>query len=193
MIEIRFHGRGGQGAVIASEILADAAFREGKYVQAFPMFGVERRGAPVTAFTRIDDKPIRIKFSIYNPDYVVVLDPTLVGPVDVAGGCGVPSPYKEDQAKRQALILINTSMKPSEVNLKGPFKVTTVDATSIAVKYGLGSRLAPIVNTSILGGFARATKEVSLEKLLDAVREGVPTKQEENIMATKEAYEKVMQ
>ncbi len=192
MIEIRFHGRGGQGAVVASEILADAAFREGKYVQAFPMFGVERRGAPVEAYTRIDTKPIRIKFSIYNPDYVVVLDPTLVGPVNVAAGCGTPSAYKEGQEKHQALILVNTSMKPSEITLKGPFKIATVDATSIAVKHGLGSRLAPIVNTSILGGFARATKEVGLEKLLEAIREGVPSKTEENTQAAQEAYEKVI-
>ncbi|MBU7015375.1 MAG: 2-oxoacid:acceptor oxidoreductase family protein [Theionarchaea archaeon] len=191
MIEIRFHGRGGQGAVIASEILADAAFRDGKYVQAFPMFGVERRGAPVTAFTRIDNKPIRIKFFIYNPDYVVVLDPTLVGQVDVAAGCGMSSSYKE-QEEGKAMILINTSMDPKDVGLKGMFSVATVDATSIAVKYKLGSRQAPIVNTAILGAFAKATGEISLDLLLKAIGEGVPAKQEENAQAAKEAYEMVV-
>lgn len=191
MIEIRFHGRGGQGAVVASEILADAAFREGKYVQAFPMFGVERRGAPVTAFTRVDDKPIRIKFFIYNPDYVVVLDPTLVGQVDVTAGCGVPSSYKEEMG-RKAMILVNTSMKPSEIDLKGPFTIATVDATSIAVAHGLGSRLAPIVNTAILGAFARATGEVKLDLLLNAIKEGVPAKHEENAQAAQDAYGKVV-
>lgn len=191
MIEIRFHGRGGQGAVVASEILADAAFRDGKHVQAFPSFGVERRGAPVEAYTRIDDKPIRIKFFIYNPDYVVVLDPTLVGQVNVTAGCGVPSSYK-DQKNGRALLLINTSMDPSEVNLKGPFTIATVDATSIAVSHGLGSRLAPIVNTAILGALARATDEVKLDFLLDAIREGVPSKREENVQAARDAYEKVV-
>jgi 2-oxoacid:acceptor oxidoreductase gamma subunit (pyruvate/2-ketoisovalerate family) len=192
MIEIRFHGRGGQGAVVASDILADTAFRDGKYVQAFPMFGVERRGAPVTAFTRIDDKPIRIKFFIYNPDYVIVLDPTLMGAVDVASGCGIPSSYKEGRAEDEALILINTGMKPSEIDLKGPFKVATVDATSIAIKHGLGSRQAPIVNTAILGGFAKVTGEIKLDLLLKAIKERVPIKHEENVQAAKDAYEKVV-
>lgn len=83
MIEIRFHGRGGQGAVTAAEILAKAAFKDGKYSQAFPFFGVERRGAPVMAFTRIDDKPIDLRYQIYNPDYVLVLDDGLLNVVDV--------------------------------------------------------------------------------------------------------------
>jgi 2-oxoacid:acceptor oxidoreductase gamma subunit (pyruvate/2-ketoisovalerate family) len=192
MIEIRFHGRGGQGAVVASDILADTAFREGKYVQAFPMFGVERRGAPVTAFTRIDDRPIRIKFFIYNPDYVVVMDPTLVGQVDVTAGCGISSSYKE-QEEGKAMILINTSMNPSEIDLNGPFSIATVDATSIAVEHKLGSRQAPIVNTAILGAFAKATGEISLDVLLDSIRERVPAKQEENAKAAEDAYGKVVQ
>ena len=97
MIEIRFHGRGGQGAVIASNILAEAAFKEGKYVQAFPFFGIERRGAPILSFTRIDEKAIRIKNQIYNPDCIVVLDPTLIDAVDVTSGL-----------KENGLILLNT-------------------------------------------------------------------------------------
>ncbi len=191
MIEIRFHGRGGQGAVVASDILADTAFRDGKYVQAFPMFGVERRGAPVTAFTRIDDKPIRIKFFIYNPDYVIVMDPTLVGQVDVTAGCGVSSSYKE-QKEGKAMILVNTSMDPSDVKLKGPFSVATIDATSIAVEHKLGSRQAPIVNTAILGAFAKATGEIKLDILLDSIKSHVPAKIEENVQAAQEAYERVV-
>jgi 2-oxoacid:acceptor oxidoreductase gamma subunit (pyruvate/2-ketoisovalerate family) len=192
MIEIRIHGRGGQGAVVASDILADTAFRGGKYVQAFPMFGVERRGAPVTAFTRIDDKPIRIKFFIYNPDYVIVMDPTLLGAVDIAAGCGIPSSYKENKEEREALILINTGMNPSDIDLQGPFRIATVDATSIAIAHGLGSRQAPIVNTAILGGFAKATGEIKLDLLLEAIKEGVPAKHEENAQAAKDAFEKVI-
>ena len=191
MIEIRFHGRGGQGAVVASDILADTAFREGKYVQAFPMFGVERRGAPVTAFTRIDDRPIRIKFFIYNPDYVVVMDPTLVGQVDVTAGCGISSSYKE-QEEGKAMILINTSMDPSEISLTGPFKIATVDATSIAIEHKLGSRQAPIVNTAILGAFAKATGEINLDVLLSSIKSHVPVKHEENAQAAQDAYKKVV-
>lgn len=191
MIEIRFHGRGGQGAVVASEILADAAFRDGKQVQAFPMFGVERRGAPVTAFTRIDDKPIRIKFFIYKPDYVVVLDPTLIGQVDVTAGCGAPSSYKE-QSEVEPLILVNTSMKPSQVDLEGPFSIATVDAHSIALSHGLGSKQAPIVNTAILGAFAKATGKIKLDLLLESIRDGVPAKHKENVKAAQDSYEKVI-
>jgi len=97
MIEIRIHGRGGQGAVVASRILASAFHREGKYVQAFPQFGMERRGAPVAAFTRIDDKPIWLHCEIYEPDHLIILDPTLVGQIDITTGLkpeGVELPYK---------------------------------------------------------------------------------------------------
>ncbi len=86
MIEIRTHGRGGQGAVIASEILAEAFFREGKYVQAFPAFGVERRGAPVVAFTRVADDEIRERCEIYEPDHLIVLDPVLIDTVNITAG-----------------------------------------------------------------------------------------------------------
>ena len=98
MIEIRFHGRGGQGAVTAAEILAKAAFEDGKFSQAFPFFGVERRGAPVMAFTRIDDKPIQIRYQVQNPDYVVVLDDGLLDVVNVFSGI-----------KNDSSIIINTN------------------------------------------------------------------------------------
>jgi len=86
MIEIRIHGRGGQGAVIASEVLASAFFKEGKFVQAFPAFGAERRGAPVAAFARVDDQPIRIRHFIYEPDHIIILDPTLIESTQVDSG-----------------------------------------------------------------------------------------------------------
>ena len=95
MIEIRFHGRGGQGAVTAAEILAKAAFKDGNYSQAFPFFGVERRGAPVMAFTRIDDKPIELRYQVYNPDYVLVLDDGLLNVVDVFAGIKREAPFAE--------------------------------------------------------------------------------------------------
>lgn len=179
MIEIRFHGRGGQGAVVASNILADAAFREGKYVQAFPYFGVERRGAPVTSFTRIDKNPIKIKSQVYNPNYVVVLDPTLMDVTDVTSGLN-----------KDGIILINSDKDPKYYNL--PFKTATVDATSIAIGNKLGSKMAPIVNTSILGAFAKISNEVMIESIILAIKENAPSKKEENIKAAKEAYEKTL-
>jgi len=180
MIEIRIHGRGGQGAVIASKVLAAAVFQEGKYAQSFPAVGVERRGAPVMAFTRIDDRPVRIRCQIYKPDHIVVLDPTLIEAVDVTAGL-----------KEGGWIIINSSEHPAAFGLPAKYRVATVDANSIAIKYRLGPRTAPIVNTAILGAFAKVTGLVSLEALAQAVREAVPIKPEENVAATREAYESV--
>ncbi|MEA3459890.1 MAG: pyruvate ferredoxin oxidoreductase subunit gamma [Chloroflexota bacterium] len=180
MIEIRFHGRGGQGAVVASEVLAAAFFREGRYVQAFPTFGVERRGAPVMAFTRVDDKHIRIRCQIYEPDHIVILDPTLLKAVDVTAGL-----------KEGGWIVINSDRNPSAFDLPKKFKVATVDANPIAIKYHLGPKSAPIVNTAILGAFAKAAGVVSLDALTEAVRELAPRNPEGNVAATKEAYSKV--
>ncbi len=178
MIEIRFHGRGGQGVVIASEVLADAAFHEGKRVQSFPAFGVERRGAPVMAFTRIDDKPIRVRCQIYQPDHIVILDPTLLEVIDVTAGL-----------KPGGWILLNSANAPESFGLHDRFRVGTVDANHIAFKYHLGPRNAPIVNTAILGSFARLTGLVGLEALSAAVRAAVPIRPDENIAAVREAYE----
>ncbi len=182
MIEIRFHGRGGQGAVIASKILADAAAREDKDVQAFPFFGVERRGAPVTAFTKIDTKPIRNKAQIYEPDYVVVLDVSLLKLVDVAKG------LKDD-----GWALLNTHKKPED--FKGDIKkanLATVDATNIAIENRLGSKTSPIVNTAILGALVKISDVVSIDTLVESVLEKSPVKKEENAKAAKEAYEKTL-
>jgi 2-oxoacid:acceptor oxidoreductase gamma subunit (pyruvate/2-ketoisovalerate family) len=181
MIEIRFHGRGGQGIVIASKILACALFKQGKFVQAFPAFGVERRGAPVLAFTRVDDSFIELRNYIENPDYVVVLDQTLIEKVDVTSGL-----------KSNGLILINSDKKPEHFKKFLKFKIATVDATKIAIKYNLGTKTFPIVNTSILGAFAKATKIVNIKSIKESIKEEMPYKKEENIKALQEAYEKVI-
>ncbi len=171
MIEVRFHGRGGQGAVTAARLLAEAAFLEGKHCQAFPFFGAERRGAPVVAFTRIDTKPIRIRTQVYEPNHVVVLDPTLLEVVNVAAGL-----------KRGGVIVLNAKAAPKELRIG---KIATVDATSVAIE-ALG---APITNTAMLGAFAKATKLVSLDSVAKAIRGHFRGKlAEQNIAAVKAAY-----
>ncbi len=181
MIEIRIHGRGGQGAVVASKVLASAFFEEGKFVQVFPEFGVERRGAPVTAYARVDDRTINLRCRIYEPDHIIVLDHTLVGAVDVAEGL-----------KTGGWALINTDLEPGGVEGLERFEVATVDATRIAVKYRLGSRAFPIVNTSIIGAFARITELVSIESVAKAIRDEVPANALSNEKAAREAYETVI-
>lgn len=180
MLEVRFHGRGGQGAVVASEILAKAAVREGKYASAFPFFGVERRGAPVMAFCRIDNRPIRIHAGIYDPDHVVVLDPALMGMMDVTEG------QKED-----GTLLINTSHTREELNIPNGRRTVLVDATAIALRRGLGSATAPIVNTAILGAFARACPEVGIDSILESIKDSVPAKREQNLAAAQDAYKQL--
>ncbi len=179
MIEIRFHGRGGQGTVVASKILADAVAKEGSYVHAYPEFGVERRGAPVFAFIRIDKKPIYDKSRIYAPDHVVVVDPTLVEAIDVTEGL-----------KDGGWIIINSDKKPSEFKFPSRFKVATINATEIAVRNKLGTLAAPIVNTAVVGAVVKIMGLTKLESLVAAIREGVPIKVEENVQAAREAYEK---
>ncbi|NPA85717.1 MAG: pyruvate ferredoxin oxidoreductase subunit gamma [Crenarchaeota archaeon] len=180
LIEIRWHGRGGQGAVTASEIVAKAAISQGKYAQAFPSFGVERRGAPVEAFTRIDDKPIYIRSKIYEPDIIVVLDPTLLGPQLAQG------------LKENGLAIVNTDKSPDEVRKllgRDDVRVAVVDATKIALE----TLKRPIVNTAILGAFVKVTGLVDLEKVLEAVKEKVPPRTvEANLLAVKRAYEEVV-
>ncbi len=176
MKEIRFHGRGGQGAAVASTMIADAIFSEGKEVQSFPMFGVERRGAPVAAYIRVDEKPIRVRAEITNPNYVLVLDPTLTEAVDVTAGVGP-----------DGVIIVNSAMSPEELGLKGDFKVITVDGTTIAVDHGLGTRLAPIVNTTMLGAFAKASGVVSLDAVCASIKKYFP--KGKNAEAATAAYE----
>jgi len=179
MIEIRFHGRGGQGTVVASKILADTISKEGNYVQAYPEFGVERRGAPVYAFIRIDSKPIYDRSKIYKPDHVVVVDPTLIEAIDVTEGL-----------KKGGWIIMNSKKKPEELKFPNKYKVATINATEIAIRHKLGTLTAPIVNTAIVGAVVKILKLAKVESVQEAVREGVPTKPEGNAAAAKEAYEK---
>lgn len=176
MYEIRFHGRGGQGAVTAANILAAAAFKQGYDVQAFPMFGVERRGAPVTAFTRMDDKPIDIKTQIYEPDTVVVLDPTLLEVVNVTDGL-----------REGGEVIINSQKDPAHFSFEG-YRVFTVDATGIAVENKLGTRTNPIVNTAILGSYSKIVGNVNMESIESAIIENAPIKTDENVKAARDAF-----
>jgi 2-oxoacid:acceptor oxidoreductase gamma subunit (pyruvate/2-ketoisovalerate family) len=176
MRELRIHGRGGQGAVIASKLLASALFLEGKSVQSFPAFGVERRGAPVTAFVRFSDGPIWLRCEVTTPDDLVVLDPTLIGAIDVTAGL-----------KPGGSILINSEREPGDyADLSGRFRVATVDASAIARKHRLGSKTQPIVNTAILGAFAHFSAFVDLESVCSAIRDEVP-RAEANIAAARDA------
>lgn len=177
MRELRIHGRGGQGAVVASKLLAVALFHEENWVQSFPAFGVERRGAPVTAFLRLDRTQIRLRCEIMEPDDVIVLDPTLVEAIDVSAGL-----------KPGGTILINTAKGPESFpQLASKYKVATVDASAIALRNGLGSRTQPIVNTAILGAFAALTGIVGLESVCRAIRDEVPNHPEANEAAAREA------
>lgn len=177
MKEIRFHGRGGQGAVTAAELIAIAAFEDKKYSQAFPAFGVERRGAPVMAFARISGEPIRIRSQVYEPDYVIVQDVTLLEVIDVASGL-----------KAEGKIIINTDRKAKDLKLKTKAQVVTVDATKIALEK-LGR---PIVNTTMLGAFCGATGEISLDSINKAILARFSgSLGEKNLAAIKTAYEGV--
>ncbi len=178
MVEIRLHGRGGQGSVVASKILAAAILKDGKWAQAFPEFGVERRGQPVTAFLRIDTETIGAHYRIYEPDHIIILDSTLLGQVDLTEGLKVGG-----------WIVINSSKPPDKIDIEGDYRIATVDATDIAIKHGLGSKAAPIVNTAIIGAFVKATGLVNLDSVLTSIREGSPAKPEENAAAAEEAYE----
>jgi len=173
MIEVKFWGRGGQGAVTAAELLAVASCMGGKYAQAFPFFGVERRGAPVKSFCMIDDKPIRVHQQVYNPDYVVVLDASLIGRPDILEGF-----------KKNGIVVVNTGKPKSQIKLKAK-NLLIVDATAIAMR-NIGR---PIVNTAMLGAFIKATNIVSLDAVKEAIKERFATPlAEKNIKAIEECY-----
>jgi 2-oxoacid:acceptor oxidoreductase gamma subunit (pyruvate/2-ketoisovalerate family) len=182
LLEFRWHGRGGQGAWTASELLARTALYEGKYVQSFPEFGPERMGAPVTAFTRISTEPIRIHCAVYDPDVVVVLDPTLLKTVPVVSG-----------VDENGLFIVNSADEPAKVreNLKTEKgKLWVVPATQIALKI-LG---IPVTNTAMLGAVARATKTVNLGNLEKTVKERFRSDlAEKNFAVIREAYQEAKQ
>ena len=177
LFEIRWHGRGGQGAVTSAELLASAAISEGKYAQAFPSFGPERRGAPVLAFDRISaDEPIRVRAEITEPDAVVVLDSGLTGIVDVTVGL-----------KKGGKIVINTRKSPEDIaaDFDGKWGVAVVDAATIAREL-LGVN---IVNTTMLGALLKATGVVKIESLFEPLENRFGRLAERNINAMKKAFE----
>ena len=183
LIEIRWHGRGGQGAWTASNILAMAAIKEGKFTQSFPTFGPERMGAPIMAFTRISDEPIEIHSMVYSPDIVVVLDPTLISKEITSG------------LKPNGKIVVNWSGDTKRLYQllgisKGTYKVYTVPATEIAVKIlGRG-----ITNTAMIGALIKAEPLVKLDVVIDVVKERFPGKLGElNVKVVQEAYDRTVE
>jgi 2-oxoacid:acceptor oxidoreductase gamma subunit (pyruvate/2-ketoisovalerate family) len=180
--ELRIHGRGGQGAVIASKVLASALFHEGRSVQSFPAFGVERRGAPVTAFLRFSQGPILLRCEITSPHDLIILDPTLIKAIDVTQGL-----------KPGGSILINSDRGlDAYPELASQFRVSLVDASEIARRFGLGSKTQPIVNTAILGAFAADSGLVGLDAICDAIAESFPAKADLNIQAARDAAQSVV-
>jgi len=182
LVEICFHGRGGQGAVTAANLLAAAALQDGnKGVQAFPFFGAERRGAPVRAFARISGEEIHLRSEVYNPDIVIVLDESIMDIVDVLKG------LKED-----GKILINTRKKPTDFEFSKKYKTATVDATGIALKYEILVGGIPVVNTPILGSIPRILNRVTLKSIQEVILSKWTGKRElgeRNVKATQEAYD----
>ncbi|HJJ28892.1 MAG TPA: pyruvate ferredoxin oxidoreductase subunit gamma [Methanocorpusculum sp.] len=176
MRELRIHGRGGQGSVTAAELIATAAFTAGVYSQAFPAFGVERRGAPVQAFVRFSDEKIRLRSQVYEPDYIIVQDSTLIRDVNVFAGM-----------KAGGIAIINTEKK-AEYTIPEGVKLIVLDATKIALEeIGL-----PITNTTLMGAFAAASGEITLEALKGAIEGRFPAKLAvTNFAAAKRAYELV--
>lgn len=182
MLEVRFHGRGGQGAVTAANLLAAAALRDGKKgVQAFPHFGGERRGAPVAAFVRIADDEVRLRSRVYHPDIVVVLDRQTLESTDVTAG-----------VKEGGVIIINSRRKPHEFEFSARFRVAAVDAAGISIARGLLVSGIPALNTPMLGAIAKMTDYVTLESIQEVIRQQWKgAAGEANAAAAKEAYDKV--
>ena len=179
MIEIRVHGRGGQGAVTSAEMLALAAIGEGKYAQAFPSFGPERRGAPVQAFVRVSDSCIRIRGEIREPNVVAVLDARLLTIVDVTSGL-----------REKGVIVVNTKMPSTEAKalFKNRWTVAVVDASAIAVET-IGVN---IVNTTMIGAILKACDVVSIKSLEEPLKHRFGKRAEANFEACKKAYEKTV-
>jgi len=178
MKQIRIHGRGGQGVVTAAELIAIAAFSDGKQAQAFPSFGVERTGAPIESFARIDNKPIKIREHVYKPDVIIVQDSSLLNTVDITRGAGA-----------NTLVIINTTKNKNELKLNlREENIYAVDATKIALEI-IGKN---IVNTVILGAFARVTNLISLDGLKKAIAQKFEGKSRDiinkNIKAVAKAY-----
>jgi pyruvate ferredoxin oxidoreductase gamma subunit len=173
MLEIRIHGRGGQGAQVGCQILAHAFFRSGRCVQAFAAYGGERRGAPVTAYLRVDDRPIRLRCDIERADHALVLDASMLAEAPAILG-----------TLRDGAVVVVNGREPPPVTLPAGARLVTIDAAAIARTHGLG----PIVATAVLGAFAGATGLVALDELVGSVEEGSPVKKRENVEACAAAY-----
>jgi len=175
MMEIRWHGRGGQGAVTSAEMIAQAAIIEGKHAHAFPSFGPERRGAPVLSFVRVSSEPIRLRAEIYEPDVVVVLDPGLLPIINVAAGL-----------KPDGIAVINTRKTGEEIRKEFGIKqaIATVNATVIAREV-LGVN---IVNTTMVGAVVKATGAVKIEFMLDPLKDRFGKNAEKNLKAMERAF-----
>ncbi len=176
MIEIRFHGRGGQGAVTSAELVAQAAIDSGKFATAFPSFGPERRGAPVVAFARVDDKPVRLRSKVYKPDVVIVLDPSLLEIANPAEGL-----------KKDGLLIINSTESPETIRKQISFegRLALTDATKIA-KEVIG---LPITNTTMVGALVKAVDVVSVDSLIEPFKRRFGKIAARNIEAMKRAFE----
>jgi pyruvate ferredoxin oxidoreductase gamma subunit len=180
VIEIRWHGRGGQGVVTSAGLVAEAAIDEGKYAQAFPSFGPERRGAPVAAFVRISSKePIRVRSEILTPDVAVVFDVRLIETADATSGL-----------KENGLLVLNANKSISELEreLDNKWELAALDASKIAVET-LG---IPIVNTTMVGALIKATSIIKLESLFEPLRRRFGRLADRNIEAMKRAYEETI-
>ncbi|MFB6093600.1 MAG: pyruvate ferredoxin oxidoreductase subunit gamma [Halanaeroarchaeum sp.] len=177
MHQIRIHGRGGQGSVTLAHLIAEAAYEEDKWAQAFPSFGVERRGAPVEAFARIDGERITDRSQVEEPDFVIVQDPSLIEFVDVARG-----------ASENGAIIVNSAEDPADLDVETDVDVVTVDATNIALEH-LGK---PIMNTALMGAFASVTGVLEMESMESVITSEFPGEiGEQNVRATADAYAEV--
>ena len=176
MVEIRFHGRGGQGAVTSAELTALAAIEEGKYAQAFPSFGPERRGAPVMAFVRVSETPIVTREKVYAPNIVIVLDPTLLKIVNVEAGL-----------QKGGIVIINTAKSEAQVRKETGIKakLALVDASTIAME----TMRVPITNTTMLGALVKAAKTIDLQSLDAPIKHRFGPIAERNMKACTRAFE----
>jgi pyruvate ferredoxin oxidoreductase gamma subunit/2-oxoisovalerate ferredoxin oxidoreductase gamma subunit len=183
MLEIRIHGRGGQGAVLASQILGYAFFLQDMYSQSFPTFGAERRGAPVAAFVRVDSEFIQLRSPVLHPNHVLVLSPKLAQTVDVASGL-----------QPGGLLLINSHLGVEQYShLRQDCQIETMDVSRIALEHGLGSRNMPLVNAPILGAFAGISQTVSLKALQQALPRFIPARVQANAQALQQAFQQAQQ
>ncbi len=181
MQEIRFHGRGGQGTVVAAVLLSKAFFQAGFHVQSFPSFGVERRGAPVEAYLRIDTQKILARYSITTPDHVLVQDGRLMQIVNITQGL-----------KPGGWVLLNAPAGSDFANHFSGVKLATIDATKIAADNNLGTRTHPMVNTAMIGALAGLLKKPPIEIVMAVIERDLSSKPDANARAARQAFEKVI-